>query len=44
MMCFLVGDNYTLLLMQKKPLNRSPQDADTAVFEMEACPYFSGVL
>lgn len=40
---FLGGDNYTLLLMQKEPLSRSTQDADTAVFEMEVCPRFSGV-
>lgn len=40
---FLGGDNYTLLLMQKEPLSRSTQDADTAVFEMEVCPHFSGV-
>lgn len=40
---FLGGDNYTLLLMQKEPLSRSAQDADTAVFEMGVCPHFSGV-
>lgn len=40
---FLGGDNYTLLLMQKEPLSRSTQDADTAVFEMEVCPCFSWV-
>lgn len=40
---FLGGDNYTLLLMQKEPLSRSTQDADTAVFEMEVCPLVSGV-
>ncbi len=40
---FLGGDNYTLLLMQKEPLSRSTQDADTAVFVMEVCPHFSGV-
>ena len=40
---FLGGDNYTLLLMQKEPLSRSTQDADTAVFEMEVCPRFSRV-
>lgn len=40
---FLGGDNYTLLLMQKEPLSRSTQDADTAVFEMEVCPHVSGV-
>lgn len=40
---FFRGDNYTLFLMQKEPLSCSPQDADTAVFEMEVCPHFSGV-
>lgn len=40
---FLGGDSYTLLLMQKEPLSRSTQDADTAVFEMEVCPRFSRV-
>lgn len=40
---FLGGDNYTLLLMQKEPLSRCTQDADTAVFEMEVCPHFSRV-
>lgn len=40
---FLGGDNCTLLLMQKEPLSRSTQDADTAVFEMKVCPHISGV-
>lgn len=40
---FLGGDNHTLLLMQKEPLSRGTQDADTAVFEMEVCPRVSGV-
>lgn len=29
--------------MQKEPLSRITQDADTAVFEMEVCPHVSGV-
>lgn len=29
--------------MQKEPLSRSTQDADTAVFGMEGCPHFSRV-
>lgn len=33
---FLGGDNYTLLLMQKEPLARSTQDADTAALEMSS--------
>lgn len=39
---FFGGDNYTLFLMQKEPLSCGPQDAHTAVFELEACPRFSG--